>query len=193
MLKEISGASAIIIRGTESKNVISSFAPFVAAQTRLRPHLLILGSMPGEESLRQQSYYAHPRNAFWPIMARLIGFAAELDYQKRLAALGRAKIALWDVLQHCERKGSLDGNIKNEAPNDIIGFLEKHQSVRAVFLNGGFAAKSFRRHIFKHLPRALIIYDLPSTSPAHARLKEEDKFLIWQKAWKQFKKKQFKK
>ena len=74
-----------------------------------------------------------------PIPATLFGrswrgssvLLPQLDYQKRLAALGRAKIALWDVLQHCERKGSLDGNIKNEEPNDIIGFLEQHQSVRA--------------------------------------------------------------
>ncbi len=159
--------------------VVCSFAPVVAT----RPHLLILGSMPGEESLKQSRYYAHPRNAFWPIMARLAGFAPELDYPKRLRALGRARIALWDVLQHCERVGSLDQNIKNETPNDIADFLERHRSIDAVFLNGGRAAASFRRHIFDHLPRRLLVCDLPSTSPAHARLSREDKFRIWRKAW----------
>ncbi len=167
--------------GLNPDDVAQSFAPFV--RQRPRPHLLILGSMPGRISLAQSQYYAHQRNAFWPIMAGLAGFSPLLNYQNRLAALGRAKVALWDVLKHCERTGSLDQNIKNETPNDIAGFLAQQTSICAVFLNGGKAAVSFRRHILNFLPRDLAIYDLPSTSPAHARQREEEKFQLWRAAW----------
>lgn len=70
--------------------------------------ILILGSMPGVKSLEANEYYAHPRNAFWPIMNAIFGFDAALPYTQRIAALKAANVALWDVLQQCERTGSLD-------------------------------------------------------------------------------------
>ena len=50
-----------------------SFAPVANERTRL----LLLGSLPGEESLARGRYYAHPRNQFWRLAGTVIG--AELE------------------------------------------------------------------------------------------------------------------
>jgi len=103
--------------------LLQSLAPVAHANAKV----LILGSMPGAESLAQQQYYAHPRNAFWPIMASLYGFAADLPYALRLQQLTAHGVALWDVLAYCEREGSLDSAIRNEQPNDFHRFFAAHR------------------------------------------------------------------
>ena len=145
--------------------------------------VLVLGSMPGTISLRQGRYYAHPRNAFWPIAAEILGFDPALDYALRLERLTQAGVALWDVLQGCEREGSLDADIRNAVPNDFAGFLRAHPQLRRVCLNGGKAASLFRRQVLPSLPAALadplVCLDLPSTSPAHAAISYEQKLAAW--------------
>src|SRR5690349_17757067 len=122
-----------------------SFPPLSREDARV----LILGSMPGEESLRRRRYYAYPHNQFWPIMGALFGAGPELEYAQRVGALTARGIAVWDVLASCERKGSLDGNIRpeTERPNDFRRFLEDHPGIRAVFFNGGKAQSAFARHV----------------------------------------------
>lgn len=143
-----------------------SFAPAGA----LRPRVLILGSHPGQQSLQQQQYYAHPRNRFWPLMGTLLGFDAKLGYPARLQALSAAGVALWDVLARCVRPGSLDSAIQrdSEVANDLAGWLPDHD-VQLILFNGRAAAAAFDRHIRpvagSALPRCL---GLPSTSPANA-------------------------
>lgn len=138
------------------------------------PRVLVLGSMPGERSLAEGEYYAHPRNRFWPLMRELIGLDPKAPYPARLEQLTRAGIALWDVLKHCVREGSLDASIipSSEIANDIAGLLEDHPSIRAVALNGHKAAVAFRRRIVPNLRPALrerlAVIELPSTSPANA-------------------------
>ncbi len=150
-----------------------------------KPRILILGSMPGNESLRQQQYYAHPRNAFWGIIGQLPGFEDSLDYERRTRFLKQCHIALWDVLKRCERQGSLDSAIKrdSEEANDLVGFLRRHDSIRTVLFNGKKAEQSFSYHILPKLRRSHItgirFIGLPSSSPKHARLKFEEKCKIW--------------
>lgn len=150
--------------------LIESFAPVVPPD----PAVLVLGSMPGIRSLQAGEYYAHPRNRFWTVMRDVAGGDPDATYQARLDRLGRAGIALWDVLKHCRREGSLDSAIRrsSEIPNEIGRMLEDHASIRLVALNGAKAAGAFRRRVLPGLGEAVLarveILELPSTSPANA-------------------------
>jgi double-stranded uracil-DNA glycosylase len=160
--------------------LITSFAPIAAADAKV----LILGSMPGVESLARQQYYAHPRNAFWYIIERLTQQSQPLDYSQRTALLCRHGIALWDVLRTCKRRGSLDSAIEHNTgvANDFAEFFHAHASITDVYFNGATAEQAWKRYVLKQIgPR----YDylnyrrLPSTSPAMASLKPEQKLERW--------------
>jgi double-stranded uracil-DNA glycosylase len=155
---------------------IHSFPPVSSADARL----LILGSMPGKESLRQNQYYALPQNAFWRIMGELVGARPGLPYEERLAILKASGIALWDVLASCERKSSLDSHIRNECANDFASFFARHPHIMRVCFNGGKAEQCFRKYVQsgQTLP-PLKFCRLPSTSPAHAGMRYEDKLRAW--------------
>ncbi len=148
------------------------------------PRLLILGSMPGEASLRLQQYYGHPRNAFWPIMTALLGLPPEADYAARCAALKRHGIALWDVIGACARSGSLDSAIRPETVqvNDIAGLLRTEPTIGAIVCNGGTAERELTRRVWPAVApeqRALPRLRLPSTSPAYAGMPFADKLAAW--------------
>ena len=155
--------------------IIQSFAPIAAPDAEI----LILGSMPGIASLEANQYYAHPRNAFWGIMGKLYGAGIALPYDERQSVLKSRRVALWDVLQFCQREGSLDSNIKEEVPNDFARFFAAHPHIRRVGLNGGKAAKSFEKYARPYLPPSAIAVTLPSTSPAHAAKRFEQKCAEW--------------
>ena len=159
-----------------------SFPPIAEPDARI----LILGSMPGQASLAAGQYYAHPRNAFWPIMATLLGFDAALDYRARTRALAAAGIALWDVLHSCRRPGSLDASIEAESlvVNDLAGFLAGQHAIGHIFFNGSAAEKLFRKHLGTDPGVArLHLTRLPSTSPAHAALNFAQKLAAWRAAF----------
>lgn len=148
------------------------------------PRALVLGSMPGVASLRAGQYYAHPRNAFWPLMQALFGVDAAAAYAARLRALGAAGVALWDVLAECERPGSLDSAIApaSIAVNDIAALLRRAPTLRVIALNGGAAARLFDRHVAPKLgeaTRRIDLLRLPSTSPAHAARTFAQKVEAW--------------
>lgn len=170
-----------------------SFPPCANAAARV----LILGSMPGEESLRRQQYYAFPRNAFWRIMGELCGFpppaapggaggaadpfaaVAALPYRQRLRAIQARGVALWDVLAACERDGSLDAAIRRPRPNDVPGLLRACPRVALVCCNGGAAGRYLRRFFPAIAARAVV---LPSTSPAAAMFPYAEKLARWRAA-----------
>ena len=146
--------------------------------------VLILGSMPGVASLNAQQYYAHPRNSFWPIMARIVGFDVSAAYGARVAALTCSGVALWDVLQSCVRPGSLDSSIQagTRVANDFAAFSQAHPGIRLVCFNGAEAQQSYNRHVRPGLNLQEVHYvRLPSTSPAHA-MAFADKLAAWQEA-----------
>jgi hypoxanthine-DNA glycosylase len=146
--------------------------------------ILLLGSMPGIRSLEENQYYAHPRNAFWPIMCQLLNADERLNYKQRNHLLINNRIALWDVLKSCYRKGSLDSSIDHSTveANDFNLFLNKHKQVKTVFFNGGEAEKLFEKYCLKGLDNQDIeYYRLPSTSPAHASISFDEKLFEWKK------------
>ncbi|MFO7585657.1 MAG: DNA-deoxyinosine glycosylase [Anaerolineales bacterium] len=102
--------------------------------------ILILGTMPGEESLARGEYYANPRNQFWRIMQSLFGVPLPVPYAGRIARLQENRVALWDVLHSCERFGSLDSAIKNAVPNDFGAFLASMSGLKVIAFNGKKAA-----------------------------------------------------
>ena len=160
---------------------LTSLGPVEAPTSRL----LILGSMPGRESLARQQYYAHPRNAFWPIMLTLLKGEPGLDYPRRLALLTVGRISLWDVIGTCLRSGSLDAAIPaaSEAPNPIDRFLRRHPELEAIAFNGRRAEISFRRHFDrgKHHSCSPRLVALPSTSPAYAAIRPAVKLQLWRR------------
>jgi len=160
---------------------IESFAAIAGRDAEL----LILGSMPGVASLAARQYYAHPRNAFWPIMTRILELDPVAPYQRRLAALKSARIAVWDVLQSCTRPGSLDSSIVREGQvaNDFAAFLRTHRRIGRVLFNGGGAEVAFRRQVLAAgIGADLQFARLPSTSPANASWSFERKLAAWRRA-----------
>ena len=151
------------------------FPPVADARTRV----LVLGSLPGEESLARGQYYANPRNQFWRLIGRVIGAdLVPLDYEPRLAALLAAGIGLWDTVGSATRRGSLDGNIRDEMANDLAELASALPELRAVGFNGGKAAALGMRRLAGDARLALI--PLPSSSPAFT-LSFEAKAEEWMK------------
>lgn len=140
---------------------------------------LILGSMPGVESLRQQQYYAYKHNCFWRIMGELFSFDYRIEYEERIKHLFKNRIALWDTVQCCIRPGSLDSDIKHARPNDFETLFEKCPDITRVFFNGQTAYKLFIKHQKKMSLPKLELIPLPSTSPANASWPYEQKLQAW--------------
>ncbi len=158
--------------------IVTSFPPIISKNAQV----LILGSMPGVRSLALNQYYGHPQNLFWGFMGEICGASPELDYQKRVEVIQQAGIVLWDVLQNCERAGSLDADIvaSSEIPNNIPGLLTEYPDIGVIAFNGQKAEKAFRKHILSVLPEKEInLLSLPSTSPANASIPKKEKLKSW--------------
>ena len=155
------------------------------AQTTPETKLLILGSMPGVASLKANNYYAHPRNAFWPIMAKLYGINIDCNIENRIESLNHQGVGLWDVVKQCARAGSLDSNIDQQSviPNDFSALSRHLPLLNTIAFNGKTAAALFTKHLIKSKGVNVDKYKLvtlPSSSPANASLSINDKYLLWQ-------------
>lgn len=142
--------------------------------------LLVLGSFPGEASLRAGQYYAHPRNQFWPLMGALLGAdLVSLPYARRLELLLERGLALWDVYASCRREGSLDQAIEDAEWNDFAALRTQAPGLRHVVHNGAESARARRR--LEAL--GCTVWRLPSTSPANASWSFERKREAWHAAF----------
>lgn len=146
--------------GAKVSGRLQAFAPVVGE----KPRVLVLGTMPSVRSLADAQYYAHPRNAFWPIMCHLFHQPAG-DYPQRCQMLRDHHIALWDVLYSCVRPGSADSDIREEIPNDFDSFLQAHPTVRVVVFNGKGAQRLWKKHVFLTRPMPTLCF--AATSPAY--------------------------
>lgn len=160
----------------ETKNVanevesIHSFKPLIDKDSQI----LILGTMPGPESLQTGEYYTSKRNSFWKIMARLFNDNKTFDnYEDKVACLHRNHIALWDVFEFCKRDGASDSSIRNEKRNDIESLLNEYPSIKKIILNGNKAAEGFN---------ASVPFERVCSSSSYKTLEEKVDF--WGKAIK---------
>jgi hypoxanthine-DNA glycosylase len=152
--------------------LLTGLAPVIAQDTRI----LILGSFPGEASLRAQQYYAHPRNQFWKLVGALVGENLyDLPYDERLPRLLAHRFGLWDVLAACEREGSLDSAIRKPAANDFDRLRHLCPALETVGFNGQASGK-FAPQFAEAGYRTVV---LPSSSPAHMALSFEQKLERW--------------
>ena len=152
---------------------IYSFAPIYAPDAQV----LILGSMPSVQSLAQRFYYAHPRNAFWRILAEIFDEPLPESVAEKAHLLQSHRIALWDSIASCQREGSLDSDIRSAQGNDFAALFAACPHIARILVNGQTAYKQFAQHSGQFLAgRQGII--LPSTSPAHT-MKYEQKREIW--------------
>lgn len=168
---------------TPREELLKGFAPVHAPSAGV----LVLGSMPGARSLADGQYYAHPRNAFWPIMRELFGIDPQAPYLERLELLRANRIALWDVIGRCRRAGSLDHKVEPDSivPNDFASLFRACPALGLVAFNGRLAEHSYRRHVLPDLTARFAAIErvrLPSTSPAHAAMTFEQKCSAWRAA-----------
>ena len=153
----------------------TGLAPIADARTRL----FILGSLPGERSLAQGRYYAHPTNQFWRLVGAVIGVPlAERDYDDRLAILLAHGVGLWDVIHAARRSGSSDSAIREAVANPLDRLRHDYPLLAAIAFNGGLAAREGRRAFPDDC--GIERYDLPSSSAANT-IGFEAKLASWRR------------
>ena len=131
--------------------------------------LFVLGSLPGDQSLSEQRYYAHPTNQFWRLLGHALGEELQtLSYDGRLARLAERRVGLWDVIASASRRGSLDQSIREAQHNRIERLLHDYPAVQAIAFNGATAAAIGRR-LIGGVPTGVTLIDLPSSSAANTR------------------------
>lgn len=140
-----------------------SFPPVIDPDIRL----LVLGSLPGERSLAERRYYAHPQNQFWQLISPAAGRdLADLPYDERLAALLHAHIGLWDVVASATRPGSADAALRDIEGHDIAALAATLPRLRAIAFNGATALRQGLRQLGAAATNYAIVA-LPSSSPLH--------------------------
>ena len=143
--------------------------------------VMIVGSMPSVKSLADAQYYAHPRNAFWPILFDVFGVTPTDDYEAKKTLIRDNSLALWDAAQSCEREGSLDSAMRDVIYNDFASLYARCPHIHTVLCNGGTAHALFVKSGFAGDRRVI---RMPSTSPAYT-MPYVRKLEIWKKTLNQ--------
>jgi len=151
----------------------AAFAPIESKDSKV----LILGTTPGERSIEINQYYGHKGNQFWKLMFDIFNQPFADNYAERIALLTKNKIALWDVLSHCEREGSADSKIKNAIPNNFNLFYKKHPNIKHVFFASKEAEKLYKKHVGQFTEQTYHV--LPSPSGANASKTYSAKLNEW--------------
>ena len=163
----------------ENQQSIHSFEPIIDEHSEV----LVLGSIPGPESLRQRQYYANTNNQFWRIIYSVFDSKSddisEYSYDEKIRFLLDHKIALWDVFRSADRSGALDADIKNPEVNDIHGLLAAHPRIKRILLAGRAAENAFRKHFSDITIHAIYV---PSASSAYAKKSFDEKIADWKSA-----------
>jgi len=137
--------------------------------------ILVLGTMPGKKSLESGEYYANAKNCFWKIISDVFNDGKNFkDYKEKCDCLKKHHIALWDVLASCEREGSLDENIADEVPNDIVGLLKQYHKIKKIIFNG-----QEPKEMFKQEEVTCDCLVAPSTSSANTNMTYDEKLKYW--------------
>ena len=145
----------------EYEHIVHSFEPVYDKDSEI----LILGTLPSVKSRENNFYYGHKQNRFWKVLATLLKEPVPETIEEKKAVLLAHRIALWDVIQSCDIKGSSDSSIKNVQPTDIGMILEK-TNVTQIYANGNKAGQLYKRYQFPVTGIEATV--LPSTSPANA-------------------------
>jgi hypoxanthine-DNA glycosylase len=158
--------------------LLQGLAPVIARHSRL----VVLGSFPGEASLRAQQYYGHPRNHFWPLVSAIWGVdLPAMPYADRMAEACRRGLGLWDIYATCRREGSLDQAIQDAVFNDLGQLRQRAPGLQLVAHNGGESARAIKQVQALGLP----VLQLPSSSPANASWSFDRKLAAWRAAFQQ--------
>jgi hypoxanthine-DNA glycosylase len=158
-------------------DVKHSFDPIIDKSSKV----LILGTAPGEESLKAGQYYAHPRNQFWDILYNVFDRSKENDYQDRISFLLDKQTALWDICAQVARKGSLDSSIMSEHPNGIEQLLLDYPNIQLILLTSTKAEQLYRKY-FQHLSTNLLSVPSPSPTPGKHVKSFPEKVVLWRAA-----------
>lgn len=140
---------------------IQSFPPLANCKSEV----LLLGTMPGIQSLAMAQYYGHPRNLFWKLIATIFDEPFPTNYKQKKEMLVRINIAVWDVLQACERQGSLDSAIVEEVSNDFSVFFREHPNITLIAFNGNKSAAFFKKSMLDLIRNIFIPPYLPQVRP----------------------------
>lgn len=145
----------------EYKHITHTFEPVYDADSRI----LILGTLPSVKSRENNFYYGHKQNRFWKLLANLLEEPLPITIEEKKCMLLKHHIAIWDVIQSCDIKGSSDSSIKNVEPTDIRRILAA-ADIKQIYANGNKAGQLYKKYQQPVTGREAIV--LPSTSPANA-------------------------
>lgn len=150
-----------------------TFDPVFNKESRV----LILGSFPSVKSREIAFYYGNPQNRFWKVLEAIYNEEISNDIEDKKSFLLKHQIALWDVIESCDIKGSSDSSIKDVIPNDLNKIL-KEAEIKKIYVNGNKAYDLYMQYCYKDYNRE--VFKLPSTSPANATYSLEKLIEIWQ-------------